>query len=217
MNKVVILLSLFMILMLSACGRAPSTPAVLEPTQAATQTIAAVFEPAAQPTDSPTNTPQPTVIPPTPTVAPEAGPTGFVSSGVSAEDLVEYLPIFDLLISEKLTLMAEGIALGGILDRPSDVEYFTVFAAEALPEGLTGKEAVDAISYLIVPGLYLEADLLAMDGQSIPTMVEGQVIDISVKDGKVSLNDTAMITRPDLLAQNGVVHVIDKFILPPAE
>jgi uncharacterized surface protein with fasciclin (FAS1) repeats len=74
-----------------------------------------------------------------------------------------------------------------------------------------------ALEYHIVPGMYLEADLVALDGQSIATLVEGKNINISVEDGIVYLNDVAMVIKADILARNGVIHVIDKFLLPPAE
>jgi uncharacterized surface protein with fasciclin (FAS1) repeats len=47
--------------------------------------------------------------------------------------------------------------------------------------------------------------------------VEGSPIAIAVKDGKVYLNDTAQVTATDVMASNGVIHVIDQVILPPAE
>ena len=45
----------------------------------------------------------------------------------------------------------------------------------------------------------------------------GLAIAIAVKDGKVYLNDTAQVTATDVMASNGVIHVIDQVILPPAE
>lgn len=136
---------------------------------------------------------------------------------MTVEGLADKLPLYDVLLSEKLMLLAEGIALGSGGTIFSENEFFTIFAAKELPEGLTGMEGVKAISYLIVPGLYLGADLLAMDGKTIPTMMKGKVINISVKDGKVYLNDIAMVIQTDILAQNGVIHVIDTFILAPTD
>jgi uncharacterized surface protein with fasciclin (FAS1) repeats len=46
--------------------------------------------------------------------------------------------------------------------------------------------------------------------------VEGSPIDISVKDGMVYLNDSAKVVTPDVMASNGVIHVIDQVLLPPA-
>ena len=38
-----------------------------------------------------------------------------------------------------------------------------------------------------------------------------------VKDGKLTLNDSAKVATADIEASNGVIHVIDTVILPPAK
>jgi len=45
--------------------------------------------------------------------------------------------------------------------------------------------------------------------------VEGSPIAISVKDGKVYLNEGTMVVTTDIETSNGVIHVIDKVLLPP--
>lgn len=45
------------------------------------------------------------------------------------------------------------------------------------------------------------------------TTVEGSSVKISLSDG-VKVND-AKVTQADIEASNGVIHVIDKVILPP--
>jgi uncharacterized surface protein with fasciclin (FAS1) repeats len=47
-------------------------------------------------------------------------------------------------------------------------------------------------------------------------MVNGDNITISVKDGKIMLNGTATIIA-SVPASNGIVHVIDAVLLPPAK
>ena len=42
----------------------------------------------------------------------------------------------------------------------------------------------------------------------------GQMISIKVVDGKVYLNDTIQVIITDVLASNGVIHVIDSVLLP---
>ena len=46
--------------------------------------------------------------------------------------------------------------------------------------------------------------------------VAGPAIKIAVKDGKVMLNDSATVVTTDIETKNGVIHVIDQVILPPA-
>ncbi len=53
------------------------------------------------------------------------------------------------------------------------------------------------------------------DGQTLG-MVNGDNITVSVKDGKITLNGTATIVAT-VPASNGIVHVIDGVLLPPAK
>lgn len=68
--------------------------------------------------------------------------------------------------------------------------------------------------YHVVDGAVLSGDVVALDGQSVPTLLEGETIAISVVDGGVVLNDSVNVTAVDVLATNGVVHVIDAVLLP---
>ncbi len=217
MYKLAIALLMISVMILAACGGAAPTPEAVDAAQPPVQTQEVVVEATAEPTHAPTSTTEPTAIPPTATEEPPAEPEVFISSFVKPDDLAEKSPIYDVLLSEKLMLMAEGIALGGGHEVVSEQGFFTVFAAKELPEGVEGMQAVSALPYLIVPGLFLEADLLTMDGLSIPTLMERQVMNITVKDGKVYLNDIAMLIQTDILASNGVIHVIDRFLLPASE
>lgn len=68
------------------------------------------------------------------------------------------------------------------------------------------------LTYHVVPGTYTAADL--KDGQKLKT-VEGQDLTVSIKDGVVKVND-ATVEATDITASNGVVHVINKVLVPPA-
>jgi uncharacterized surface protein with fasciclin (FAS1) repeats len=99
---------------------------------------------------------------------------------------------------------------------------FTVFAPTddafaALPEGVLdalllpeNKDVLAKIlTYHVVAGQVMAADVT--DGD-VPT-VEGQTIALSTADG-VSVNG-AKVIQADVVADNGVIHVIDAVILPP--
>jgi uncharacterized surface protein with fasciclin (FAS1) repeats len=49
----------------------------------------------------------------------------------------------------------------------------------------------------------------------VPTM-EGQSVNVSLKDGKVFVND-AEVVKADIKASNGVIHVINQVIMPPKQ
>jgi len=102
---------------------------------------------------------------------------------------------------------------------------FTVFAPTdaafaALPAGtleglLADKEALKKVLlYHVVQGAVTSDKVV---GLTSAASVEGSPIAISVKDGTVYLNDSAKVVTPDVMASNGVIHVIDTVILPPAD
>jgi uncharacterized surface protein with fasciclin (FAS1) repeats len=53
-----------------------------------------------------------------------------------------------------------------------------------------------------------------MDGQSVAT-VNGADVKISVDGGTVKVND-ATVVATDIQASNGIIHVIDAVLIPPA-
>lgn len=99
---------------------------------------------------------------------------------------------------------------------------FTVFAPtdEAfakLPEGTVAALLNDIptltqiLTYHVVPGRVFSGDVEGLE--SAPT-VQGQEISIDSAMGGVMLNESATVTTTDILATNGVIHVIDTVILP---
>lgn len=69
------------------------------------------------------------------------------------------------------------------------------------------------LKYHVIPSKALAADVAKLDGQKVKT-VEGADVTISVKDGVVMINN-AKVVKTDVLASNGVIHVIDTVLLPP--
>jgi uncharacterized surface protein with fasciclin (FAS1) repeats len=101
---------------------------------------------------------------------------------------------------------------------------FTVFAPtnEAfakLPAGTVenllkpeNKAKLTAIlTYHVVPGAVKAKQVTKL---SEAKTVNGAMVKVSTEDGKVMINDATVVT-PDIEASNGVIHVIDKVILPP--
>ena len=118
------------------------------------------------------------------------------------------------------TLLAAATA-AGLVDTLKSDGPFTVFAPTddafaALPEGtvealLADPEALAGIlTYHVVPGAVMSTDLV--DDMKAGT-VNGAEITIDLDDG-VMVND-ATVVAADIETSNGVIHVIDKVILPP--
>jgi uncharacterized surface protein with fasciclin (FAS1) repeats len=101
---------------------------------------------------------------------------------------------------------------------------FTVFAPTdaafaKLPAGTVesllkpeNKAKLTAIlTYHVVPGAVNAEQVSKLDEAKT---VNGAMVKVSIEDGKVMIND-ATVVKADIPASNGVIHVIDKVILPP--
>lgn len=119
------------------------------------------------------------------------------------------------------TTLVAAVEAAGLVDTLKGDGPFTVFAPTdeafaALPEGtveglLEDPEALAGIlTYHVVAGKVMSGDL--SDGMTAAT-VNGADITI-MTEGGVMVND-ANVVAADVEASNGVIHVIDKVIMPP--
>jgi len=119
------------------------------------------------------------------------------------------------------TLVA-ALKAAGLVETLQGKGPFTVFAPtdEAfakLPAGTVenllkpeNKEKLVAIlTYHVLSGKVMAADVKTMEAKT----VQGQSVDIIVADAGVTVNG-AKVLKTDVLAENGVIHVIDTVILP---
>ncbi|MDA0873479.1 MAG: fasciclin domain-containing protein [Bacteroidetes bacterium] len=120
------------------------------------------------------------------------------------------------------TLVA-AVKAAGLVDVLKGEGPFTVFAPTdeafaALPEGTVENllkpenldQLVAVLTYHVVPGKVMAADVVNL---TEATTVQGSTIEINVKEGMVMI-DGAHVVTADVPASNGVIHVIDKVILP---
>ena len=124
------------------------------------------------------------------------------------------------------TTLVKALQQADLVDVLANPGPFTVFAPtnaafDKLPKGtLDGlmksdkKEDLQNILQYHVTTSSLKADFFK-DGQ-ILGMVNGDNITVSVKDGKIVLNNSATIVA-SVQASNGMVHIIDAVLLPPAK
>ena len=120
------------------------------------------------------------------------------------------------------TTLVAAVEAAGLVETLKGEGPFTVFAPTdeafaALPEGTVedllkpeNKDQLTAVlTYHVVPGKVMSADL--SDGMTAAT-VEGSEVTI-MTEGGVMVDDANVVT-PDIEASNGVIHVIDKVIMP---
>lgn len=118
------------------------------------------------------------------------------------------------------TLVA-AVQAAGLVETLSGEGPFTVFAptdeafaeipAEQLEALLADKDALTAVlTYHVVAGKVMASDVVEL---SSAKTVNGESVDIKVWDGKVMIDDAQVVTT-DIEATNGVIHVINKVILP---
>ena len=123
------------------------------------------------------------------------------------------------------TLLA-ALEAAGLAETFAGEGSFTVFAPTddafaALPEGtvealLADPEGAltDILTYHVVEGKVMASDVVALDAA---TTLNGKEISIMVDGDSVILNETVKVTATDIEASNGVIHVIDAVLLPPAD
>ena len=123
------------------------------------------------------------------------------------------------------TLVA-AVKAAGLVETLKGEGPFTVFAPTdaafaKLPAGTIenllkpeNKDQLAAIlTYHVVSGKVKAKDVVKLTSA---TTVQGGDVAIMVKDGGVILNGNSNVVTTDIATSNGVIHVIDTVILPPA-
>ena len=119
------------------------------------------------------------------------------------------------------------IKMAGLVEALKEPGPYTVFAPtdaafaklpKATLEALTkpeNKEQLKAILlYHVVKGKVTAAEAMAMKSPTSVTTLGGAKILITHTKNSVSVN-RARVTTPDVMATNGVIHVIDAVLMPP--
>ena len=127
------------------------------------------------------------------------------------------------------TSLVAAVVQAGLLETLQSDGPFTLFAPTdeafaaagidlAALDTPEGKETLaNILLYHVVPGTIMSADLT--DGKSNVTTANGDLLLVYVSDvlGVMVGDGVAMVTQADITASNGVIHVIDKVLMPPAD
>lgn len=141
------------------------------------------------------------------------------SSNASAKNIVETAQA-----AGQFTILLKAATAAGMDTTLAEPGPYTVFAPtdaafNALPPGMLDKlmkpENKDmlkkVLGYHTLFGRLSTKDLKG-DKSAAKTTI-GQPVVLQKKDGAIMVND-ATITQPDIAADNGVIHVIDKVLMP---
>lgn len=128
--------------------------------------------------------------------------------------------------SKDHTTLVAAVKAADLVNALSNTGPFTVFAPtnaafDKLPEGTVEgllkedkkEDLKNILEYHVSIGVF-KTDML-QDGQVIG-QVNGNNLTITKKDGKLVVNGTANIVA-SIPASNGIIHVIDGVLLPPAQ
>lgn len=153
--------------------------------------------------------------------APIAGGQENVNDNQSQKDIVKLA-----VGSKDLTTLVAALKQADLVTSLSNAGPFTVFAPtnaafDKLPAGTVDglmkddkkDELQNILQYHVALGGLKEESFT--DGQVLG-MANGDNVTINVKDGKVTLNNTAHITGT-VQAANGIIYLIDGVLLPPAK
>ena len=121
--------------------------------------------------------------------------------------------------------LAAALTAAGLVDTLNSAGPFTVFAPTddafaKLPAGTVDKLLKDVpkltaiLTYHVLSGKVMAADVMKMDGKTAKT-VNGADLKISTQGG-VNLNGSVHVTKTDIDCSNGVIHVVDAVLMPPA-
>jgi uncharacterized surface protein with fasciclin (FAS1) repeats len=186
--------------------------AVLVPALAiAIAACSATASPSAAPTGASTPSPAATAA------APSAMPSA--SAPAMAKDIVQ-----TATEAGSFKTLLTAVKAAGLVETLQGEGPFTVFAPtdaafDALPAGTLDGLLKDPAALKKILLYHVASGSVTSDkvvGLTSATSVEGSPIAISVKDGTVYLNDSAKVVTADAMASNGVIHVIDNVLLPPA-
>ena len=140
------------------------------------------------------------------------------------EERIEERDIVDVAVAAgEFSTLAAALDAADLVSTLKGQGPFTVFAPtdeafERLPEGTVEsllkpenrQRLIEILTYHVVPGKVMAADVVNL---SDAATVNGKHVAIRVVDGDVMIDDAKVVTA-DVVASNGVIHIIDTVILP---
>lgn len=125
---------------------------------------------------------------------------------------------------EEVSTLVKLVKAADLVDTLQGTGPFTVFAPTNAAFEKLGKEKLDELMkpenkdklrdillYHVVAG----KKIMAADASTMSlVMADKKSVSVMVADGKVTLNQSATVIKPNIVASNGVIHWIDAVLMP---
>lgn len=145
--------------------------------------------------------------------------SSWTGNHASSKDLVELA-----VGTDDLSTLVAAVKAAGLVETLQGDEPFTIFAPTneafaALPKGVleallkpeNKDKLIQVLTYHVVAGNVTSSKLY--NNQKAGT-VEGSNVNVKIYSNAIKVNDATVI-QADIKGKNGVVHLIDRVILPP--
>ena len=153
-------------------------------------------------------------------------PTGMSSNTspmpVATGDVVDVA-----MANPQLSTLVKAIQAAGLVDTLKGTGPFTIFAPNNRAFARLGRVRGAALmadpamlknvlTYHVIAGAKVDAaTAMAMTSPTSPPTVQGGTLQVVTKNGKVMINN-ATVVQADIMASNGIIHIIDRVLMPPA-
>ena len=147
-----------------------------------------------------------------------------VASPSSASPRAKSDTVGSAVAAGDFTTLTKLLKSAGLVATALEKGTYTVFAPTnaafaKLPKSTLAAVGKDpallkkVLTYHVVKGKAPAAKVVMLDGKSVKTL-EGQAVKVAVRGGKVYLNGSATVTKTDVMASNGIIHVINRVLIP---
>lgn len=168
-------------------------------------------------------------VPPTPKIEKPTNPdpqdVGFNGGLIHIIDTVLTVPpsVAQTAVNTGLTSLAGAATAAQLADTLNGLSDLTIFAPSndafkaigSVITTLSPQTLAGILNYHVLPrGVRFSTDLIAAGSPVQFTTAQGQNLTVSRLNGQLFVN-SAKILIPDVITANGVVHVIDKYVLIP--
>ena len=137
-------------------------------------------------------------------------PNDIVETAIDADD---FNILVDAVVEAELVDALKGPGLFTVF-APNDQAFGNLITDLGSKEALLELENLGSILlYHVVSGQVMAEDVLGLDGEDVETL-SGEDILISIDNEKVFINSLSEVIITDIQTLNGVIHVIDRVLLP---